>query len=343
MTDPTIVKRKVSTMTQASSLVGLITYGVDGNNNSVKIPVELLKGNVPGWSAFSSADKAAIVAAVLTTILVQTTGTGTDVVMSQKAVTDALNTVNAAIASISADVDAIEMKIPTAASSLNQLADKAYVNDTVATASATFRGTSPLGLSENAFKAWANELTHDVNDYVYWRYVDNVGNIIFKRYKWDGYNWVYEYELNNSGFTAEQWAAINSSITEALTQKLAALPTRADLDAMFEGKQDRLNFDDVPTPQSNNPVKSKGIKTFVEQNQNLEHYYKKEETYTKVEVDSALADVEAIVTKQFLGIEIIFNQDTGELFIEYDDEGDFEIESAAINYTTGQLELTIIS
>lgn len=90
MTDPVIVKRKVSAMTQASSLEGLMTYGVDMNNNSVKIPVSLLKGNVPGWEDFSSADKRAIIQAVLNTILVQVTGDGTAVVMSQKSVTEEL-------------------------------------------------------------------------------------------------------------------------------------------------------------------------------------------------------------------------------------------------------------
>lgn len=343
MTDPTIVKRKISTMTQASQLAGLITMGVDANNNSVKIPVTLLKGNVPGWSDFSNADKAAIIAAVLTTILVQTTGTGTDVVMSQKAVTDCLNTINAAISSITADVTGINMKIPSAATSLNQLADKAYVETTASTASATFRGTSPLGLSENAFKAWANTLTHDVNDYVWWRVADNVGNILFKRYKWDGYGWVYEYDLNNSGLTSAQWASVNSTITAELTAKLAALPTRTELDEMLEGKQDTLHFDDTPTAGSNNPVKSKGIKTFVEQNENLEHYYRKDETYRDVEVDAKIADVEALVTKRFLGIEIDYHPDTGELFVIYDDEVGYEIESASINPVTGQLELVIVS
>lgn len=343
MTDPTIVKRKVSTMTQASSLAGLVTYGVDANNNSVKIPVSLLQGNVPGWSDFSNADKAAIVAAVLTAILVQTTGTGTDVVMSQKAVTDCLSTINAAISSITASVNEITMKIPTAATSLNQLADKAFVEDKVATASATFRGTSATGLTENAFKAWANTLTHDINDYVYWRVVDGAGNTLYRRYKWNGSAWEYEYELNNSGFSASQWAAINSAITSALVAKLDALPTNAELQEALAAKQDLLVFDDIPTAESNNPVKSKGIKTFVEGIDNLENYYTKDETYRNVEVDAKIADVEAIVTKQFLGIEIDYHPDTGELFVIYDDTGDFEIESASINATTGQLELVIVS
>ena len=34
-----------------------------------------------------------------------------------------------------------------------------------------------------------------------------------ERYKYDGTNWGYEYTLNNSGFTSQQWDAINSGIT----------------------------------------------------------------------------------------------------------------------------------
>lgn len=33
------------------------------------------------------------------------------------------------------------------------------------------------------------------------------------RYKYNGTNWLFEYTLNNSGFTASQWATINSGIT----------------------------------------------------------------------------------------------------------------------------------
>ena len=50
-----------------------------------------------------------------------------------------------------------------------------------------------------------------------------------ERYKFNGTAWEYEYDLNNSGFTADQWAAINSGITQALVTKLAALPTNAEL------------------------------------------------------------------------------------------------------------------
>ena len=42
------------------------------------------------------------------------------------------------------DIDSIEGKIPSAATSENKLATESYVNDAVATSSATFRGTFNL-------------------------------------------------------------------------------------------------------------------------------------------------------------------------------------------------------
>lgn len=162
-----------------------------------------------------------------------------------------------------ADVTDLVALIPSQASANNQLADKEFVNSSIATSTADFRGTSAQHLTESEFIAWANGLTHNQNDYVYWWTTDGDGNTVYKRYKWDGTTWVYEYDLNNSSFTAEQWAAINSGITNALKNKLVALPTAEDLndtlDHLEDDKQDLLTFDDVPTSGSNNPVKSGGI------------------------------------------------------------------------------------
>ena len=156
-------------------------------------------------------------------------------------------------------IEAILLLIPSAATALNQLADKAFVNSTEATNTATFRGTSATGLTEQQFIDWADSLTHDKNDYVFWQTIDAAGNTLFKRYKYDGTQWLYEYTLNNSSFTADQWAAISSGITAALVTKLSDLPTAAQLDVLFAQKQNTLTFDDTPTLNSNNPVKSNGI------------------------------------------------------------------------------------
>ena len=156
-------------------------------------------------------------------------------------------------------IEAILILIPSAATALNQLADKNFVNSSIATDTATFRGTSAIGLSEAQFLEWANGLTHDMNDYVFWQTIDEAGNTIFKRYKWNGTQWLYEYTLNNSSFTADQWAAIMSGITSALVEKLNGLPTNAALQQALNSKQNSLTFDNVPTEGSNNPVKSGGV------------------------------------------------------------------------------------
>ena len=160
--------------------------------------------------------------------------------------------------SVKARLATAEGKIPAQASSQNQLADKAFVNSSVATATATFRGTSAAATQE-AFDAWLAGLTADENDYVFWRTVDAYGNAVFKRYKYNGEAWEWEFDLNNSSFTAEQWAAISSGITSGLVAKLGALPTAAELATALAGKQNALTFDSGPTAGSTNPAMSGGI------------------------------------------------------------------------------------
>lgn len=150
-------------------------------------------------------------------------------------------------------IDGINAKIPAAASSSNQLADKAFVNSSIATNTATFRGTYDS-------VAALDEVTADNNDYAFVVATDTAGNTVYNRYKYvEGSGWVFEYALNNSSFTATQWAAIQSGITAALVTKLSNLPTSEALTTMFAEKQNVLTFDDAPTQNSSNPVKSGGI------------------------------------------------------------------------------------
>ena len=149
------------------------------------------------------------------------------------------------------DIDAIEAKIPAAASDQNQLADKAFVNNSIATATATFRGSfnlvSDLSLTISATHtqigtALGGEISGaDNNDYAFVQIptADDTPTVIAKveRYKFDGTVWTYEYDLNNSGFTQAQWDALNSTITSGLVAKLSALPTNSELTTMLAGKQ----------------------------------------------------------------------------------------------------------
>ena len=97
-----------------------------------------------------------------------------------------------------------------------------FVNSSIATNTANFMGTFHL---ESAFPAVATN-----NDYLFLDTVDEEGNKIFKRYKYveSRAAWVYEYTLNNSSFTAAQWAAIQSGITSEIVNDIAR---KSELDA----------------------------------------------------------------------------------------------------------------
>lgn len=131
-------------------------------------------------------------------------------------------------------VDMITAKIPAQASATNQLADKEFVNSSIATNTAIFKGT---------FED-INDLPTvnvDNNDYAFIRTTDVSGNILYKRYKYDGTTWNFEYELNNSSFTAAQWSTINSGLTAELLSNLAT----KDYVAENGGKIDTISINGV--------------------------------------------------------------------------------------------------
>lgn len=124
---------------------------------------------------------------------------------------------------LQAAIDIINGKIPAQATTSNQLADKEFVNSSISTATADFKGTY------NSLQE-LEQVTANANDYAFVIATDAAGNTIYKRYKWVvGTGWTWEYDLNNSSFTAAQWAAIQSGITAALVTKLSDLPTNAEL------------------------------------------------------------------------------------------------------------------
>lgn len=180
--------------------------------------------------------------------------------------------VYAADKALSDAIEAILLLIPSASTELNKLVDTNLMNSSISTATATFRGTynvvTDLGLTYQAtheqIAAALDALvtTADNNDYCFVQIPtsDHSSEILkTERYKNNGTNWGYEYDLNTSGFTAAQWAAINSGITALLVGKLSDLPTAAELNLLLDQKQDNLTFDNEPTAQSNNPVKSGGV------------------------------------------------------------------------------------
>lgn len=131
------------------------------------------------------------------------------------------------LSGLTARVTTIEGEIPPQASSSNQLADKNFVNSSIATSTATFIGTFN---SLADLQAYAG--TKDDNDYAFVITTDTAGNTLYNRYKWNGTAWLFEYALNNSSFTSAQWAAINSGAT---TTNIAQISTNT---TAIGGKQD---------------------------------------------------------------------------------------------------------
>lgn len=116
--------------------------------------------------------------------------------------------------------------IPEQATPQNQLADKNFVNSSVATNTANYISDNGQPFQSVAdLEAYTGPLTN--NDYAFVVGTDSAGNTTYTRYKYNAttQTWAAEYVLNNSSFTAAQWAAISSGITALLVQKLSDLPT----------------------------------------------------------------------------------------------------------------------
>lgn len=129
---------------------------------------------------------------------------------------------------ITSRVSSIEDKIPSQASSSNQLADKSFVNSSIQTNTANFRGTWATWVDvpsdESLYPSDATgNTTPTTNDYLVVEnasdYTDDtlVGTWRFKYtsiWATDGKNgWIPEYQVNEEPFTSEQLYAINSGIT----------------------------------------------------------------------------------------------------------------------------------
>ena len=226
------------------------------------------------------------------------------------------------------DIDDIEEKIPSGASSQNKLVDQQTMNSSIGTATATFRGAynlvSDLSLTVEAthadieaalaLKMTELSITPDNNDYAFVQVptADATPTQIARvdRYKFNGTAWGFEYSLNNSGFTAAQWAALNSGITSGLVTKLSDLPTNSELTTLLAGKQYTINdLSDIRSgaaagatayqkPQGGIPetdltaALQEALASFITKAvSDLTNYYLKSELYTKSEVDQLIAAI----------------------------------------------------
>lgn len=114
------------------------------------------------------------------------------------------------------DIATIKSLIPGQATSSNQLADKSFVNSTVGTNTANYISNNGQPFTSLAqLQAYTGTVTN--NDYAFISGTDEEGNTFYDRYKatvtTTTVSWAKEYRLNNSSFTASQWASIQSGIT----------------------------------------------------------------------------------------------------------------------------------
>ena len=127
-----------------------------------------------------------------------------------------------------------------------------YVNSSVATATANFLGNftlADLGLTYPATDAqigaaldahtWPAGVTPTNNDYTYIEIENPQTTGIddsVERFKFNGTNWVYEYTLNNSSFTAAEKAAIDSGIDSAKVAVYDAHVANSDIHVTLSDK-----------------------------------------------------------------------------------------------------------
>lgn len=146
-------------------------------------------------------------------------------------------------------ISAIDGKIPSAASTSNQLADKAFVNSTINSMAAFFRGTyaDQLALLAVAWQTSDPDSPNYVsnNDYAYvqeivsgsaigtWDPADHLGEAWRFLYVM-GEGWQPQFMVNETPFTQAQLDAINSGIT---SNDVAQIGTNT---SAIAGKQDEI-------------------------------------------------------------------------------------------------------
>ena len=133
------------------------------------------------------------------------------------------------------EITAINSVIPSAATSSNQLADKNFVNSSISTNTANFIGTFN---SVAELEAYTGTVTN--NDYAFVISTDTAGNTVYNRYKYNSTTpeWLFEYALNNSSFTSDQWAAINSNVTTVIVSQVTV--NASNITSLQTSKQDAL-------------------------------------------------------------------------------------------------------
>ena len=159
-----------------------------------------------------------------------------------------------AITGLQEELDGINAKIPAQASATNQLADKDFVNSSIENVAAYYITKDAAG-NPFATKAELDAATvfysggqirvPTRNDYTVVLHdeskeIEETGEQPTTRYLYDN-GWDYQYIVNNSGLTADQWKAVNSGATAEIIESVA-------------NKQDKLTAGDRISIDSDNVI-----------------------------------------------------------------------------------------
>lgn len=200
--------------------------------------------------------------AIAIDISVPTTATEVGALPSTTTITDLvsttqMNAINSgitasgvtAIATNTSGIAAINSLIPSATSTSNQLADKSFVNSSVQTATANFRGnwstwSAVPSTASDYPEDYAGSKTPTVNDYLVVQDASGYTGQTLDgtwRFKYSGdwstdgkSGWLPEYQVNETPMTSDQLAALNSGITAAGVTQIATNTSA------IAGKQDAL-------------------------------------------------------------------------------------------------------
>lgn len=177
--------------------------------------------------------------------------------------------------------NAITSVIPSAASSLNQLADKAYVDFGVEQMAAKYLAYDAQGNPFPSYETFiqgpyyyaGEQVLPTKNDYVLVNGDEQRNNAI-TRYWYTGSSWSFQYVVNNTPLNGQQLAALNSTITAAKVDSYDQHIANTNIHTTQQEKESwnakyskpnggipptDLVIDNKPTQDSENPAKSGGI------------------------------------------------------------------------------------
>jgi hypothetical protein len=149
-------------------------------------------------------------------------------------------------------VEDIEDKIPSQASDTNQLADRDWVNSTINSLAAFYITKNAQGDPFATYSELANATTFysggqvrvpTRNDYCLVVSDENHDNASC-RYIYQGTQWEFQFVVNETPFTADQLAAINSGITSALVSQIG---TNTNAITTINGKLPKIKDYVIPT------------------------------------------------------------------------------------------------